>query len=379
MVFLKQVNLKKGLTADNFITDQDPRVTTNFNTGKVRQLFLQRRGKGWDRSNPLEPIKTKTKPNRTQGQSTLTKSLSSLPDYYSNAGEKIELFSVPVRLPNLGVNTMNSQGNEASSIKKMESKSKSKIPQPKSLNKSSIPPTEELRKLTLSPRKIQTPERTFSPSKSKPATPGLSGDPHSKHGKLTSGEKSTGIQKGQIERLSASSKSSTPLQSPAPRTPMKNTDPDKAQCSICGRCFLKDRLKVHEGICKKSTTKKRKVFDPVKHRLAGTEAEPYLRKGPTQAKPTKSVALKPKSDWRKKHEEFIATIRAAKQVQDHLAKGGSLKDLPPPPPMDTSDYVQCPHCGRKFTEGVADRHIPICSKIKSNKSQPSKRGRDKKK
>jgi hypothetical protein len=54
-----------------------------------------------------------------------------------------------------------------------------------------------------------------------------------------------------------------------------------------------------------------------------------------------------KSDWRKKREDFIATLRAAKEAQRHLAAGGSLKDLPPPPPMDTSDYIQCPHCGRR--------------------------------
>jgi hypothetical protein len=54
-----------------------------------------------------------------------------------------------------------------------------------------------------------------------------------------------------------------------------------------------------------------------------------------------------KSDWRKKREDFIATLRAAKEAQRHLAAGGSLKDLPPPPPMDTSDYIQCPHCTRR--------------------------------
>lgn len=64
-----------------------------------------------------------------------------------------------------------------------------------------------------------------------------------------------------------------------------------AECSICGRSFLKDRLKVHEGICKKATKKKRKVFDPVKHRLAGTEAEPYLRKGNLSSKPTRAVSI----------------------------------------------------------------------------------------
>jgi len=76
-----------------------------------------------------------------------------------------------------------------------------------------------------------------------------------------------------------------------------------------------------------------------------------------------------KVDWRKKHEDFIATIRAAKEYQAHVAKGGDPKDLPPPPAADTSDYVQCPYCNRKFSEGAAERHIPKCKTIKSNKNK----------
>lgn len=77
-----------------------------------------------------------------------------------------------------------------------------------------------------------------------------------------------------------------------------------------------------------------------------------------------------KSNWRKTHEEFINTIRSAKQVQAHLAAGGKLSDLPPPPPSDTSDYIQCPHCGRKFNEAAAERHIPKCENMRHNKPNP---------
>ena len=34
------------------------------------------------------------------------------------------------------------------------------------------------------------------------------------------------------------------------------------------------------------------------------------------------------------------------EAQRHIAAGGKVSDLPPPPPMDTSDYVECPHCSR---------------------------------
>ena len=80
-----------------------------------------------------------------------------------------------------------------------------------------------------------------------------------------------------------------------------------------------------------------------------------------------------KSNWRRKHEEFINSIRAAKEVKEHLRKGGKLSDLPPPPPSDYSDYVQCPHCQRKFNESAAERHIPKCATMLHNKPQPVKR------
>lgn len=79
-----------------------------------------------------------------------------------------------------------------------------------------------------------------------------------------------------------------------------------------------------------------------------------------------------KSDWRRKHEEFIAAIRSAKQVQAHLAKGGKLSDLPPPPPSENPDYVQCPHCSRRFNESAAQRHIPKCATFQHNKPKATK-------
>ncbi|KAF0312453.1 Zinc finger C2HC domain-containing protein 1C [Amphibalanus amphitrite] len=159
----------------------------------------------------------------------------------------------------------------------------------------------------------------------------------------------------------------SPLQPPAPRPPP--TDPNMAQCPICQRQFNKDRLEKHQTICEKSSKKKRKVFDPVKMRVKGTESESYLRKIKSK-KPEKEAPKPAKKDWRKQHEEFIRNIRAAKKAQQHLANGGKLEDLPPPPPMDTSDYVQCPHCERRFNEAAADRHIPKCASISSNKSKP---------
>ncbi|XP_078795081.1 zinc finger C2HC domain-containing protein 1A isoform X1 [Oryzias latipes] len=72
-----------------------------------------------------------------------------------------------------------------------------------------------------------------------------------------------------------------------------------------------------------------------------------------QAEPPK----KP-SNWRKKHEDFIATIRAAKSLTQVMKEGGPLP--PPPPPSYDPDYIQCPYCQRRFNESAADRHIKFC-------------------
>lgn len=109
-----------------------------------------------------------------------------------------------------------------------------------------------------------------------------------------------------------------------PATPPENM----AACGNCGRFFNEDRVAKHESICKKQ--KKRKVFDGRIHRIQGTEAEVYVKKA-LKATPKKQKApaapTEKKSNWRKKHEEFIAAIRSAKQVQAHLAAGGKLSDV----------------------------------------------------
>ncbi|KAJ7413821.1 Zinc finger C2HC domain-containing protein 1A [Willisornis vidua] len=108
--------------------------------------------------------------------------------------------------------------------------------------------------------------------------------------------------------------------------------------------------KKHGPICQKTSAKKRKTFDSSRQRAEGTDI-------PT-VKPLKPRPEPPKkpSNWRRKHEEFIATIRAAKGL--NLKDGGKLP--PPPPPSYDPDYIQCPYCQRRFNENAADRHINFC-------------------
>ncbi|CAG9830011.1 unnamed protein product [Diabrotica balteata] len=92
----------------------------------------------------------------------------------------------------------------------------------------------------------------------------------------------------------------------------------------------------------------------------GTELESYIIPSEGKAKANiikASTKAPPKKDWRRTYEEFIAAIRAAKKAQAHLSKGGKLSDLPPPPPSTNLDYVQCPHCNRRFNEDAAENKI----------------------
>ncbi|KAM6977687.1 zinc finger C2HC domain-containing protein 1A [Aplochiton taeniatus] len=123
-------------------------------------------------------------------------------------------------------------------------------------------------------------------------------------------------------------------------------------CQICGRRFFPKVLKKHIPICQKAAAKKRKVFDSSRQRAEGTDI--------STVKPIKPKVGPPKkpSNWRRKHEDFIATIRAAKGLTQVMKDGGPLP--PPPPPSYDPDYIQCPYCQRRFSENAADRHIKFC-------------------
>nr|XP_021150425.1 zinc finger C2HC domain-containing protein 1B isoform X1 [Columba livia] len=127
---------------------------------------------------------------------------------------------------------------------------------------------------------------------------------------------------------------------------------DLIPCTTCGRRFAQDVLLRHNPICKKVFNKKRKPFNSSKQRLQGTEITTVRRQLPQKNQPQK------KSNWRQHHEDFINAIRSAKQVTKALKEGRPLP--PPPPPSINPDYIQCPHCSRRFNEAAAQRHIKFC-------------------
>ena len=86
-----------------------------------------------------------------------------------------------------------------------------------------------------------------------------------------------------------------------------------AQCSICSRNFAPDRISKHKEICAKSSRTRRKVFDVSASRVEGTDAAEF-----------QGVEVEAKnvgSDWRKKREEFVATLRAARRDARMIKKG----------------------------------------------------------
>lgn len=76
--------------------------------------------------------------------------------------------------------------------------------------------------------------------------------------------------------------------------PVKKTPPPgMSSCKICSRNFASDRIKFHQEICEKTSKKRRKVFDPVTHRLKGTEAEGMINqiKSSIKAPPVREAPL----------------------------------------------------------------------------------------
>ncbi|XP_054018476.1 zinc finger C2HC domain-containing protein 1B [Dryobates pubescens] len=127
---------------------------------------------------------------------------------------------------------------------------------------------------------------------------------------------------------------------------------DLVPCVTCGRRFAQAVLVRHDPICRKVFKKKRKPFNSLKQRLQGTEITTVKTQPSQKKQPGK------KSNWRQHHEDFINAIRSARQVTRALKEGRPLP--PPPPPSINPDYIQCPHCSRRFNEAAAQRHIKFC-------------------
>ncbi|CAE8617159.1 unnamed protein product [Polarella glacialis] len=141
-------------------------------------------------------------------------------------------------------------------------------------------------------------------------------------------------------------------------------------CPHCARTFRSKVLQRHMGICVKIFQKQRKTFDAVAHGVSDEAKKAKVsHEGQEKQQAKTSMAAAPAPDaggdpgWKKKSEAFRSAIKNARVVDQYIAAGKSLKDLPPAPPTDPSldDRMQCPHCGRRFGQTQAERHIPQCA------------------
>lgn len=151
----------------------------------------------------------------------------------------------------------------------------------------------------------------------------------------------------------------------APPPPAESdANDDRVTCSYCQRKFASDRIEKHEEICRRQAMKKTKVFDSSKQRLEG-EAASFARVSKNRPEPKKEL-INGVPKYKLQHQELVKAMRAARKLQayqDAVERGEAVGPPPELPKVElvNDDRIQCPHCGRKFGEEQARRHIPNCT------------------
>jgi len=145
------------------------------------------------------------------------------------------------------------------------------------------------------------------------------------------------------------------------------TEEPQLPCPHCGRTFREKVLNRHVGVCLK-VNRERSAFNAVAHAIPqeAVKAKEHSEKQVSRKAPRDAGKG---AGWKAKSEAFRAAIKGARVVDEFIKQGRPLSELPPPkataPELD--DRVQCPHCGRRFGQQQAERHIPICPKAKGRK------------
>ena len=132
-------------------------------------------------------------------------------------------------------------------------------------------------------------------------------------------------------------------------------------CAKCGRNFAEDRIAKHQKVCKiNSKPKKVKMF----------------HKPITEKEKAKMDEVKEKtSKWRQQHEDFVNAMKYNRKMDQVEKAGGDIRKMAPPPPSNQAGLVPCPHCGRKFGDVQAAKHIPACKNtVNKPKPPPGKAG-----
>ncbi|CAD8088726.1 unnamed protein product [Paramecium primaurelia] len=149
----------------------------------------------------------------------------------------------------------------------------------------------------------------------------------------------------------------------------ENDDEDLIECPEgCGRKFKRSALQKHIKVCKKVFQEKRKAFDTKEHRIINQDHAKLLQKQQQeeqiqQQQQQKKKQIQTKIDdrplqgqkkpkWKQQSEQFRAAMK--------LNKGVPLTQQEQVAIEEVDDRVQCEHCGRKFNEQTALKHIPSC-------------------
>eukprot|EP01083_Nonionella_stella_P182136 654469_1 len=143
---------------------------------------------------------------------------------------------------------------------------------------------------------------------------------------------------------------------------MGNTveDVHRVPCHQCGRKFIESALQRHIKICKNVFCKKRKVFD-TKSRRVDKDAKNAQNSSSENDYKLKKIRNKKKASWKAKSAMLRQAIAASKGPNNDVGYGGMGGTMSSSHAYD--DRVECPHCGRRFAENTAERHIPKCRDI----------------
>ncbi|GFH14164.1 uncharacterized protein HaLaN_10165 [Haematococcus lacustris] len=146
------------------------------------------------------------------------------------------------------------------------------------------------------------------------------------------------------------------------------------QCHTCGRTFNQLAYGKHAKVCEKVFVKKRKAFNVAEARVAGTEAAKFfdVKKGVPKSElqrpgsgPARAAGQK-MSKWKMQSEQLRQAMRANRMIAEAKERGQDIRTLKfEAAAEELDDRVPCPHCGRKFAQLTAERHIPACKNIKA--------------
>jgi hypothetical protein len=130
---------------------------------------------------------------------------------------------------------------------------------------------------------------------------------------------------------------------------------ERLPCNQCGRKFNAAALAKHSKICAKVFVQKRKTFNMAAQRVEG-EAKQAMK---ADAGNTKLRGGKPIPKWKQESQALRANLGAARITDTNSAE--YEKAAAAASSINASALTGCDHCGRKFNDEAAARHIPICA------------------